>query len=322
MSSVTGGERAPAYGRLCVLAAAVLWSLSGVVTKSLALGPLTIAFYRSLFAGLVLLPLVPRRRWEFRPALVPLGIVFGAMIGFYIAAVKATTAANAIFLQYSSTFWTIPASALLLHERPDRRSVIGIGLATLGIAWIACYGYDGRPNEAQGIAFGLASGLTYAIVAVLLRSLRGLDALWLSATANLGGALVLGAWMIATEGTIPRPSAADTASLAAFGIVQMAIPYALFARGLRTVSAPEAGLIALVEPVLNPLWVILAHHEWPAPATRGGGLLLLLGLAVRYWPGARSSHRAQEIGREKQDEHSPQASADAAGEDTGSDAAP
>ena len=135
MSGTEGGDLV-ARGRRDVLAAAVLWSLSGVVTKSLDLDGLSIAFYRGLFAGMALMPFVPRSRWAFRPALVPLGLAFGAMTGLYIAAVKATTAANAIFLQCSATFWTVPLSALLLRERPDRRSLIGIALATVGIAAI------------------------------------------------------------------------------------------------------------------------------------------------------------------------------------------
>ena len=64
----------------------------------------------------------------------------------------------------------------------------------------------------------------------------------------------------------------------------MAIPYALFARGLREIGAPEAGLIGLVEPILNPIWVVLFVHERPAGPTVIGGLFLLAGLAYRYWP--------------------------------------
>ena len=243
----------PAQGRRYVLGAALLWSLGGVFTKSLDLDPLAIAFYRGLFGGLVLLPFVPRQRWVFRPAMLPLGLCFGTMTGLYIAAIKATTAANAIYLQCTATFWTIPLSAWLLGERPDRRSVLGIGLATLGIAAIVLYGYDGRPREEIGIALGLASGLAYAGVAIGLRSLRGLDAIWLSAINNLMGALALLVWIFLTRGPIAWPSAGQALSLLAFGTVQMAIPYCLFARGLRTISAPEASLLALLEPVLSPI---------------------------------------------------------------------
>ena len=285
------GERvsSPALGRRYVLAAALLWSLGGVFAKSLALDGELIAFYRGLYAGLILLPFVPRARRVFRPAMLPVGLCFGAMTGLYIAAVKATTAANAIFLQCTATFWMIPLSIKLLRERPDRRSVQGIGLATLGIAAIVLYGYDGRPNEWRGVALGLASGIGYAGVTVGLRGFRAVDPIWLSALNNLLGTLTLGAWLLLTRGAISWPDPTQTAVLIAFGVLQMAIPYALFARGLREIGAPEAGLIALLEPVLNPVWVVLVTGERPAPATLVGGAFLLSGVACRYIPARRNT---------------------------------
>jgi drug/metabolite transporter (DMT)-like permease len=268
-----------------VLAAAALWSLGGVFAKSIPLDGQAIAFYRGLFAGLVLVPFVPRRHRVFRPAMIPLGLTFGAMTGLYLGAMKATTAANAIFLQCTATFWTIPLSALILRERPDKRSVMGIALATVGIAAIVLYGYDGRPNEERGIVLGLASGVAYAGVVVGLRGSRDLDPVWLSAFNNLAGAFFLGAWILATHGSIPL--AADARGwllLLAFGVIQMAIPYILFARGLRTLGAPEASLLALLEPALNPVLVLLLTGERPASATIVGGLFLLSGVACRYWP--------------------------------------
>ena len=274
-------------GRLLVLSAAVLWSVSGVVTKSDALrslGPTAIAFYRSLFAGLALLPFVPPRRWQFRPAMFPGGLIFGAMIGLYIASIRATTAANAIFLQCSSTLWMVPFGAFFLKERPNRRALIGIALAAPGIAAIILFGHQGTAEEWRGLGFGLASGVAYALVVTGLRALRDLDPTWLAAFNNLAGAGALGAWMLATVGPLPVPDAEQLAVLAAFGVIQMAIPYALFARGLRGIGAAEAGLISLVEPILNPLWVALAGRELPSGPTIGGGLFLLGGVAFRYLP--------------------------------------
>jgi DME family drug/metabolite transporter len=294
---------AKSNGRRLVLAAAVLWSLAGVLAKLLTLDGPSIAFYRGLFAGLVLLPFVPRSRWVIRPALLPLGLVFGAMTGFYLAAVKATTAANAIFLQCSSTFWTIPLSALILRERPDRRSAMGIGLATIGIVAILLYGYDGRPNEDRGIVLALGSGIAYATVAVSLRGLRDLDPIWLSAFNNLVGSLALGAWLAATGSPPSIPSAPQALGLIGFGVIQMAIPYALFARALRSIDAPEASLIGLIEPVLNPIWVVLVTGERPATATLVGGLFLLLGVACRCWPIGRWAVRAPAAGAQALDDN-------------------
>ena len=281
----TGGESA-ATGRRCILAAAALWSLAGAVAKGLDLDPTAIAFYRSLFAGLALLPWVPRRRRGLAPAMIPLGVLFGAMTGLYIGSIKATTAANAIFLQCTASVWTIPLSLFWLGERPDRRAVAGIGLATFGVAAIVLFSHDpGRPTEPFGIALGLASGVGFAAVMVMLRALRDHDPTWLSAVGNLGGSITLGAWLVASTGSIPVPSVSQFAVLIAFGVVQMAIPYVLFARGLRSIGAPEASLIALLEPILNPVWVVLFVGEAPAPATVIGGLFLLAGVAIRYIPG-------------------------------------
>lgn len=271
-------------GRWFVLAAAVLWSVSGAITKSIDLDGQTIAFYRGLFAGLVLVPFVPRGKRVFRPAMIPLGLVFGAMTGFYLASMKATTAANAICLQYTATFWVVPLAYLFLGERPDRRSAAGIAFALVGIAVIVRYGHSGRDDEWKGILLGLASGVAYAGVAIGMRGLRELNPIWLSAVNNLSGSLALLAWMTVTHGLPVVPTAPQALALVAFGTVQMAIPYALFARGLREVNAAEAGLISLAEPILNPLWVFLVAHERPSPPTLLGGAFLLAGIALRYLP--------------------------------------
>jgi drug/metabolite transporter (DMT)-like permease len=267
-----------------VLCAGVLWSLSGVITKSLPLDPLSIALYRGLFAGLALLPFVPGRDRVFRPIMIPLGLIFGAMTGGYLASVKLTTAANAIYLQYTATLWVVPLGVIFLGERPDRRARLGISLAMAGIAIIVGWGYDGRPDEWKGIALGLASGLGFAAVATGMRGLRDLSPLWLSAVYNLFGALALGAWIVMAGGFPALPTAGQGLFLLAFGVIQMALPYVLFARGLREVGTAEAGIIALVEPILNPIWVVLVVGEWPAPATLIGGLFLIAGVVARYWP--------------------------------------
>ena len=271
-------------GRLLVVVAALLWSLGGVLAKEISLPGGAQACYRSLIAGLVLWPLAPKGSRVVRPGMIPLAFVLGAMVGLYLAAVKQTTAANAIYLQCSAVFWTIPLSALWLRESVDRRSLAGIAVALVGIALIVLRGRDGRPGEGLGIALGLGSGVGYAAVIVGLRRFRDVDSIWLTAFANLGGAAFLGAWLLATAGPLPIPAPRDWALLVAFGIVQMAFPYVLFSRGLRVVGAPEAALLSLIEPALNPVWVWLRHGERPASATLWGGLILLAGVAVRYLP--------------------------------------
>jgi drug/metabolite transporter (DMT)-like permease len=70
--------------------------------------------------------------------------------------------------------------------------------------------------------------------------------------------------------------------LAVMATFQFAIPYVLFARGIAHVPGAEASLLALIEPVLNPIWVALFYGEDPTVATIIGGAIILLGLALRY----------------------------------------
>ncbi len=275
----------PMQGRLLIASAAILWSLGGVVAKGMTpLDGVTIAFYRSLFGGLALLPFIAVRKWTFRPVMLPISIIFGIMVGLYLCSIQLTTAANAIFLQYSCVFWTVPIAAIFLRERPNRQALLAIGVATVGIATIGIFGRKGTSGEGLGIAYGLASGIGYASVIVTFRANRDVDAGWLSAVCNLGGAATLGIYATVATSGLMRPTPIQFPILAAFGLIQMALPYLLFAKGLQSVSAAEAGLLSLLEPILTPVWVAIAHGERPATFTYIGGAILIAGVAIRYAP--------------------------------------
>ncbi len=281
-----------AWGRGMIGAAAVLWSLSGAFTKSIAIEDgVSIAFYRGLFAGIALVLVVPRHRMRFRPTMIPMILTFGAMSGLFIAATIATTAANAIFLQCSATIWVVPLGIVLLKEQPSRQTLMGIAIAGLGIALILGFGFESVLEAVPGITLGLSSGIAYALIIIGLRSFQDLDPLWLSAVNNLGGAILLLLWSFLMGGMVIIPTVEQAMTLFLFGVIQMAIPYALFARGLRTVPAAEAGLLTLVEPVLSPVWTYLAVGEIPRPMSLVGGALLICGVATQFVPRVVSRNR-------------------------------
>ncbi len=281
MLSNTGNSVESSDGRIWILMAAFLWSLSGIWAKSLPDDGTTIAIWRGLFAGMVLMPFTKGRwpgRLQSRHFFV--AAAFAAMTGMYIAAIKATTAANAIFLQCSATAWVVPIGWLWLHEKPDRRTLAGVGLAMLGIACIILPELAGSGSgHGLGMLLGVASGVAYGTVVVGLRASRGDDPLWLSAWNNTAGGLIL-AMVAAACGLTVWPFRGSVPGLAVFGLLQMALPYVFFSRGLRTTSPANATLIALVEPLLNPVWVWLFHGEKPHTATIIGGLIMLSGVAL------------------------------------------
>jgi drug/metabolite transporter (DMT)-like permease len=292
-----------ARGRLLIALAALLWSLSGgfskVLTKDTIFGlndpkpaALAIATFRLLFAGLFFVPMLRRSDFTFRPMMFGMVAVFALMNVVFIPAMVSGTAANAILLQYTAPLWMFFASVLWLGEKPDRRSLITVGIGTLGIA-IILGGSVLQSGWASGeigiLGLGLASGITYAGVVIFLRLLRAESSRWLTILNHLGGALVVGAaWLLLPPflniDAAPPGTVAQYVTLALFGVVQMGLPYWLMSRGLRSVSPQEAGAITLLEPILNPVWAYLVAGEVPPLATLVGGMFILGALAWRYWP--------------------------------------
>jgi drug/metabolite transporter, DME family len=296
-------------GRWCLVFAALLWSLSGLGTRLLktpttlelhepSLSPVQIAFFRALFAGLVLLPLVPFRQAAFRPIMPAMIVCFAAMNALFISAITLGSAANAILLQNTAPFFVFAYSIFVLREKADTKSVIAISLGMLGMAVIV--GGDGKLFDGERFdvtLMAVGSGITYAGVILCLRHLRDQPSAWLSVQNNLGSAVCMSAAIMTLHGVafwidwISLPSIRQLGFLMIFGGVQMALPYFLFARGLRTVNPQEAGAITLLEPLLNPVWAYLVSPETDTPvsSTWVGGGLILGALAYRYWPRHESS---------------------------------
>jgi drug/metabolite transporter, DME family len=282
-----------AEGRVCVVAAALLWSLSGGFTKFLThvmvesygflpLGVLEIAFYRVFFAGLVLVPTLRRRDIAFRRPMPAMAICFASMNALFVTAMATGTAANAILLQYTAPMWMFLASVFFLGEKADRRGFIALVVGLLGMVVIVAGGWE--TGQDWAIVLALGSGVTYAGVVLFLRVLRELSPSWLTVWNHLLGAAVLVPWLWG----LPLPAWQQFVVLVLFGGIQMGLPYWLMARGLRVVSPQEAGVITLLEPLLNPLWAFLV---WPKTETPGwptlvGGALIVGALAWRYgWRG-------------------------------------
>ncbi len=280
------------HGRLWIVAAILLWSTSGVFSKAplLEFWPLEqrgsqIAFWRTLFACGLLFPLVRRPVWTWR--LIPACIAFAMMNYCYVTALTVTTAANAIWLQYTAPAIVFVVSVLFLGKRADRRDWIMLVLCIAGVALIAaCEGRAASVSgqSAAGVFWGILSGFGFAFTVISLRALRDIDSALVVALCHGTAATVL----LPTVAAQPAwPPSHVLIWLAAFGMFQMGLPYFLFARGTRTVTAHEAAFIGLLEPLLVPVWTFVAwrhspSYQSPATWTYFGAALILAGLIVRY----------------------------------------
>jgi len=262
--------------RLSLLLAAVLWSLAGIFIKFLSLPPLTIVFYRSLFASLFFAFFIRRSIAVPRVALFVSALAYTAAISAFVSANKITTAANAIALQYTAPMFVFVIVHFLFGEKITGASWISLILGMLGVA-VICVGSAGQP-DAAGVMIALLSGLLFSIYMVSLRFLKEFNPGTLTFLNNMICCLILLPW-VGSELSI---SLEEGWIVAVMGVVQLGIPYWLFSKGLEQISVQEASLIVLIEPVLNPIWVALIVGELPSGATLVGGLCIVGSLGFRY----------------------------------------
>jgi drug/metabolite transporter (DMT)-like permease len=261
--------------RLYLLAGAVLWSTGGFFIKEIDAGATSITFFRCLFAGLLLAPLVAGRRFPRGSDMAVSIVLFALLLGLYVGATKETTAANAIFLQYTAPLYVIAFSPWLLGERLSPRDAVPFAICIAGIAVLFVGNTSG--DDLGGMLMGAGSGFFYGLFLIWLRRIRYADPIAIT-FANCLGVAVLFSLALANRDV----DVEDLSLLFLMGAVQFALPYLLFTRGLKDVQASEASLIALIEPVLNPVWVALFYGEDPSTATIIGGAIIIAGLAARY----------------------------------------
>jgi len=259
---------------LLLLLAALCWSLGGVLIKSIDWPPMAIAAGRSAVAIPVMLLCIGRPRFSFSLAQVGGAIAYALTVALFVFATRMTTAANAIFLQYTAPIYVAIIGRWYLGERALRIDWLVIAVALVGIA---LFFFD-RLTIAGfwGNIVALGSGLTFALLALFLRKEKA---------GSPVASIILGNLIVALAGIpfmLREPLGVGSGwRLLLLGAVQLGLPYVLYGVAIRHVTALEATLIPLIEPVLNPLWVMLALGERPGPWAIFGGALVLAAVLAR-----------------------------------------
>ncbi len=275
-------------GRLLVIAAALMWSTSGFFAKAPIFDDwpedsrgMLLAFWRALFASVVLATMVRRVQLTWR--LVPMVTLFAVMNWTFLNALVYCEPTLAIWLQYTAPAWVFLISWVWFRQHPTWGDWILLFFATVGVTVILRAEIFGA--SPIGVRYGLGSGVCFAGVMVTLRWLKEYDAAWLVFLNHAVTAIVFSPFLISTG---IYPSGQQWIYLVGFGMLQLGIPYLLFARAVNSISSHEASGLALLEPLLVPVWVFLAWHnsssyEPPAWTTIVGGCFILSGLIVRYF---------------------------------------
>ena len=273
--------------RMQVLAAAVLFSTGGAAIKMTALSSWQVASFRSGVAFLALLIMLPgaRRGWSWKSAAV--GVAYAGALIFYAVANKLTSAASVVFLQSTAPLYILVLGPWLLKE-PIRRHDVALGSALIVGLGLLFGGAETSSasmlNPLAGNLLATGAGLSWAFAVVGLR--------WMSRSGaeldrSAGPAVAIGnlfAFLICLPMAIPMVtygSATDWLTIFFLGVIQIGLAYVFLTSGLRRITAFEASLLLLVEPVLNPFWAWLINGEVPGVLVFSGGLLIVIATATR-----------------------------------------
>jgi drug/metabolite transporter (DMT)-like permease len=259
---------------LLLLAAATLWSLGGVLIKSIDLTPVAIAGGRSLVAAVIMSLALPGIFRKVSWRVVPGAIAYSGTVFLFVVATKLTTAANAIFLQYTAPIYIAMISPWFLRERTTWQDWL---LVLLALSGVALFFFDQLSFQGlSGVFAALGSGFAFAWLTVLMRGQRDGSP---EAVVLLGNAIT---FLIASPWMFPIPRIEQTGPwLLILGVVQLTIPYLLYSLAIRHVRALDASIISIIEPILNPIWVMLATSEHPTFWSIVGGSIVLTTSLLR-----------------------------------------
>src|SRR5256714_4899453 len=264
---------------LLVLGAAILWSTGGLFIKATHLSAFELSFGRSLLAAVTIAIFTRKEGFGINPISAVTSILYAALLILFVLATKLTTAANAIFLQYTAPVYVLILEPLFYKEKFRGRDFVTVATCIAGMSLF----FVGklRPQDVTGNLFALASGVCFALFFLLLRHSQARDVNRAS-SAIYGNLIALVVCAPAFFSAMQRGiSAADFGCITYLGIVQIGFAYLLFtlamARGVRSL---DASIIGYVEPVLNPVWVFLFIGERPSGWAIIGGTIIIASVLV------------------------------------------
>ncbi len=259
----------------CLVGAAALWSTGGVLIKWVPLSGLAICGIRSAIAAIFMAFVLRRPRFTWSLAQIGGAVAYASTVLLYVSAVKMTTAANAILLQYTAPIWVALFGIWFLKEKTTRLDWFTVAMCLAGMVLFFAEGLARK--SLWGDVLAALSGVTISWQTLFLRKQKAGSPVESVLLGNIIAAVV--GLPFAIGG--PLPDARGWAGLLLLGIFQLGLSYLLFTAAIKHVTALEAMLFSTIEPILNPVWAALLIGETPGLWAVLGGLLVLAAITGR-----------------------------------------
>ena len=277
---------------LFVFAAAFLWSTGGLFIKWTTLTGLELSFWRSFFAIFTVALFTRREGFGLNRLTAVASVLYAVLLILFVLATKTTTAANAIFLQYTAPVYLLILEPIIYKEKFRSRDLITVLVCVGGMALF--FVGQLRPQDVTGNILALASGFCFALYFLSLRHPRAREVNRASSViyGNTLAVLMTAPWGLAAISSLTTHNLTGVAYL---GIIQLGVSYTLFTVGMaHGVRSLDAGIICYIEPVLNPVWVFFVLGERPSSWALLGGAIIIVAVISHMLLDARGKRRASD----------------------------
>ncbi|MCL2164388.1 MAG: DMT family transporter [Oscillospiraceae bacterium] len=259
-------------GPLLIVAASVCWSLGGLLIRAVPWDAMSINGVRGLLAVLVFIIYRKSFKVSFTRGNVLTAIFLSGTTTFFVVANKMTSAAASILLQFSSSsIFVILIYLVIYRKKPRLGDLVAVTVTIVGMALF--FMDQLNTGSLLGNVWAIVSGFAFAGMCVCnkLPDTIPEDALYLGFMLNAA----IGVPFVFFEAPA-GPYAWGAAVL--LGVLQVGLAYVFFSVGIKSTPALLACLITALEPVLNPLWVMLAYGETPGRFSLLGGVVIIVSM--------------------------------------------
>lgn len=273
-------SKIPAHrkGLVLISIAAFFWSTGGLSIKVLnGLDAFQISFYRSIIAALAIIIISGVKKQKIKYSFDLISVLcfttFAGILILFVAATKLTTAANAIFLQFSAPIYLVLLEPIFFKTKFDKRNIITVLVVIFGMT-LFFFGKIELGNI-YGNLLAILSGMCFALFTLFLKWKKQVHK-----SDNTLSNVVLGNFLV---GLICLPiifpsfslNFSEAMILIYLGAVQIGISYMIFNEGIKYVSATESMIIATLEAIFNPIWVFFGVGEAPSVFAIAGACVIL-----------------------------------------------
>jgi drug/metabolite transporter (DMT)-like permease len=263
-------------GLIYISFTAFLWSTSGFFIKYLSVNAFQISFYRSGIAALTVLVISLLRKqkfkFEFDTTSNLASFFYAGILILFVVATKMTTAANAIFLQFTAPIYLVVLEPLVLKTKFESKNIITIIISIFGMILF----FFGRLElgNIYGNLFAICSGICFAMFSLLIKYKKVKHK-----SENTISCVIMGNFLVAVITIFIifpdlKLTLQEALILLYMGSVQIGISYIIFNEGMKYVSATESMIIATLEAIFNPMWVFIGIGEIPSIYSICGGIII------------------------------------------------